>query len=228
MTCIIIDDEPGAHVVLSNYIDRLHFLDLKRSCFNVMEAYEYLKHNEVDLIFLDINLPEVDGFALLDMIEKQPLIIVTTAYTDFAYKGYETNCIDYLHKPIRFERFVLAVEKAQKWAQLEKRPADKFIEIRYEGKTERLLFDEISYFESLGNYVKMFCKSKVYVTLMSTKELESKLPVQLFVRVHKSYIVNLSKIEGFESGRIKLGETLLPVGKTYKKYVENILKNRAC
>jgi DNA-binding LytR/AlgR family response regulator len=224
MTCVIIDDEPRAHHVLEHYISKRDDMVVAGNCHDALAAYTFLQKNRVDLLFLDINMPEIDGFGLLDMLNPKPMVIITTAYTDHAMKGFEYNAIDYLHKPIRFERFITAIEKAAKWKQLAETNNPSTIRIRIDGVMTELLADDIHYTESLGNYIKLVCSSKTHLVLMPTRELEELLPVGKFVRIHKSYIVNAGKIGSTSYDSVTVNGNTLPVGKTYKKYFEEFIR----
>jgi DNA-binding LytR/AlgR family response regulator len=224
MTCLIIDDEPRAHHVLEHYINKRQDLVLTGNCYDAVAAYSFLQKHKVDLLFLDINMPEISGFALLDMLNPKPMVIITTAYTDYAFKGFEYNAVDYLHKPIRFERFIAAVEKAIKWQLLHAHTEVASIKIRIDGVLTELPVDDLLYTESHGNYIKLIGRNKSQLVLMSTRELESLLPTEKFIRVHKSYIVNISKIERVESDSLTIQGVVLPIGKTYKKYVTEFLR----
>lgn len=227
LNCIIVDDEPRAYAILVQYIARLSYASHTASCMNVMEACDVIRNHKVDLIFLDINMPELDGFSLLEMISPIPLVILTTAYTDYALKSYDYNAIDYLHKPIRFERFAKAMEKASKWKQLTdvSTGSPTHIAVKTDGYVRQLKLDDILFMESLGNYVRIVCESANFITLMKTKELEDKLPKRSFVRIHKSYIVNAAKIRLMSQESVQITTFCLPIGKTYKKYVTEYLRN---
>jgi len=225
INCIIVDDEPRAHYVLKHYIDKLPELQLAASCMNVMEAHNYLKQNKADIIFLDINMPELDGFSLLELSATNAAVIITTAYTDYAFKSYEYDAVDYLHKPIRFERFVVAVEKARKRILSVAAPQNnKTLIIRTDGYSKELIASQILFTESLGNYVKIFCTDTEYMVLMTTKELKAQLDPDIFTRVHKSYLINLGKITRYDKEHTYIGMHKIPIGKTYKIHLEEQIK----
>lgn len=226
MTCLIVDDEPRAHHVLQHYISRRTDIAVAGSCYDAVAALQFLQKQRVDLLFLDINMPEISGFGLLDMLNPKPLVIITTAYTDYALKGFEYNAIDYLHKPIRFERFTMAVEKAIKWQQLEQPKQSGSIRIKIDGVQTELSPDDLYYTESLGNYIKLVCKTRTHLVLMPTRDLESLLPTGKFVRIHKSYIVNTAAIENTDYETVTIKGNTLPVGKTYKKYFMECMRKR--
>jgi DNA-binding LytR/AlgR family response regulator len=218
---LIVDDEPRAHTVLQNYIARMPELELAGDCFNAIEAYQFLKKQTVDLLFLDITMPEIDGFGFLRMLETQPNVIFTTAHSEFAVESYDYNAIDYLKKPIPFERFLKAVNKAMH--QIENHvftvPQKRSIELKINGEMRSISLEKISYIQSLGNYVKIFTDDKNHLIQVTTKELEELLP-KTFLRIHKSFIVNRSRISHVSDEEIQMGETKLPIGKTFKKYVK--------
>ena len=222
---LIVDDEPRAHTVLQNYIARMPELELAGDCYNALEAYQFLKHEEAGLLFLDITMPEIDGFGFLRMLETPPPVIFTTAHSQFGVESYEYNAIDYLKKPIPFERFLKAVNKAMH--QIENKiaisPQKRSIELKIDGEFQPVQLDKVLYFQSLGNYVKVFTERKNHLTPITTKELEDLLPKNAFIRIHKSFIVNRSRISNLSDEEVMLGEIRLPIGKTFKKYVkENI------
>lgn len=224
VNCMIIDDEPRAIEILKTYLNKVNDIQLIQTAANAIDACKHLRHQHIDLIFLDINMPEVNGFSLLDMLPEQPMVIITTAYTDHALKSYEYNAIDYLHKPIRFERFIGAVEKALKWQQTRaKQPAKSYIKLKTDGIVQSIPTSNILYIQSIGNYAKVVCNNTTLITLITLKELEQKLDTQLFLRIHKSYIVNRDRIIETNDEEITLTNTTLPIGKTYKKYVQQAM-----
>ena len=224
MKCIIVDDEPRAHTVLKHYIEKIPSLELTAAAHSAMEAYEILKTNKIDIVLLDINMHELNGFSLIDMLEIKPIVIFVTAYTDYAFKSYDYGAIDYLHKPLRFERFVKAIDKAARWKAMQVNN-NKDLEIKADGYNQVISIEDILYIESLGNYCKLFLKTKNIITLAALKDLESKLPKPQFIRVHKSYIVNQAMITSMNETGIIINKTALPIGKTYKKYIlENVGK----
>lgn len=226
ISCVIVDDETPAHAILENYIARLDFIDLKGKFLNAIEAYNYLRKEPVDVIFLDINMPQVDGFSLLEMLDTKPMVIITTAHAAHALKSFEYHAIDYLQKPIRFERFVTSVEKAVKWKKAEAHGPAEIIHltIKADGYLQDVSLPDIIYIESMGNYIRVHLKNRMIVTFMTTKEMEDKLPPQSFVRIHKSYIINMAHVTNIQNDTVFLGRIVLPVGKTYKKYLDYFLK----
>ena len=191
ISCIIIEDEPLALKRTKEYVEKIPYLDLKHSFDNGFEAIGFLKKNHIDLIFLDIKMDELSGIQLLESLDSKPHVIVTTAYSEYALKGYELNVSDYLLKPFTIERFIKAVEK---------------VSHQIENKNE-----------SDHDFFFIQTESKKILTLQTFRELETELPDSLFCRVHKSFIVSLTKIESIERNRIKIKNTIIPISDTYKE-----------
>jgi two-component system, LytTR family, response regulator len=228
LRCIIVDDEPGAQHILENYLGRVEQVELAGKFFNAIDAFNFIKKTPVDIILLDINLPETDGFGLIHMLEHNPGIIFTTAYSDHALKGFDYNAIDYLLKPIRFERFVVAIEKARKWKSLyPQQNTVHSIQVKVNGNEQTIEAPDIRYVESVGNYLKIFTQSTFSLVLMTMTEIEKKLSEPQFVRIHKSYLVNTSKIVKVLPDEVQLDNTTLPIGKTYKRYVEQFMNQNS-
>jgi DNA-binding LytR/AlgR family response regulator len=225
ISVLIIDDEAGAHKVLENYIGRMPGLELAGHAFNALEAIAFMKNTPVNLIFLDITMPEVNGFAFLQMLQKPPFVIFTTAYSEFAAESYDYNAVDYLKKPIPFERFSKAIDKLMRWIGSDRppSPANVHIDLRIDGTTRSIPLDQILFIQSLGNYVKVFLDKKVLISQITTKELEEHLPRSSFLRIHKSYIVNKSRIDVVADEQLMIGNIGLPIGKTFKKYVKELM-----
>jgi DNA-binding LytR/AlgR family response regulator len=219
---IIIDDEPRAHKVLENYIQRLPELELIGMFTNAMKAIDFLKANTVNIVLLDITMPKVDGFTFLAMLKQPPHIIFTTAHSEYALDSYEFNAVDYLKKPIPFDRFAKAIKKAM--TILQSNPEEKklpdSINLKIDGETKTIPFETILYFSSLGNYIKIHTTSTTLMVHITTKEIETQLPKEFFLRIHKSYIVNKSKIKMVTEEEVVTDGAKLPIGKTFKKYVK--------
>lgn len=218
----IVDDEPRAHKVLESYLAKIPGIRVVGNFTDALTAYRFLLENTVDIVFLDITMPEVDGFAFLQMLPKPVHVIFTTAHSEFALESYDYNAIDYLKKPIPYERFVKAVTKAIN--VLESKPLEfnvpEHIDLKVDGENRTVPFNTIRYFESYGNYIKVVTNARTLLTQITTHELERSLPPSLFMRIHKSFIVNRSKIVESHGDEILLEEgTRLPIGKTFKKYV---------
>lgn len=220
--CIIVEDEPLAVKVLKDYIAEVSFLKLKGSFKDAIDATEYLRNHQVDLIFLDIHLPKLKGMAFLKTLQKAPNVIITTAYHQYAVEGYELNVTDYLMKPIAFERFLQAVNKV-KTTEMDKEvlPQD-FLFLNVQKKKVKVMFADILYVESQREYVKVVTPEKVLRSKMSTSELEARLPPDLFKRIHRSFIVAKDKIEAYTTEIVEIRGTTIPVGRMYKGVLEDL------
>ncbi|MFD1139538.1 LytR/AlgR family response regulator transcription factor [Larkinella insperata] len=225
--CLIVDDELAAHYVLENYIGRVDRLVLAGQCYNALDAINFLHREPVDLLFLDINMPELSGLELLGALSHIPKTILTTAYTEFALQSYDYGVTDYLVKPIQFPRFLKAVDKVLNLAAPAgglasaptagpKPPSDSIV-VKVDAEWVRVRFDELLYAQSWGNYVKLFLPGRMLLTPLTTSELESRLPADQFIRIHKSYIIALNKIERLSGNTLYIGETELPVGITFRR-----------
>ncbi len=225
--CIIIEDEPLAVKVLSDYISQIPFLVWQATFKDAILATEWLRNNTTDLIFLDIHLPKLKGMAFLRTLTRPPAVIVTTAYHQYAVEGFELNVTDYLLKPIEFERFLVAVTKVKR-AQTDNLPPaessrDKdFIFLVVQKKKVKILFAEILYVESQKEYIKIVTTKTAWLTKMSTHEIESLLPAHLFKRVHRSFIISLSKIESYTAEMVQVSGISIPIGRGYRDVIENL------
>ena len=225
--CIIIEDEPLAVKVLSDYIALVPFLELQGTFKDAILATDYLRQNNTDLIFLDIHLPKLKGMAFLKTLTSPPAIIITTAYHQYAVEGFNLNVTDYLLKPFEFERFLIAVTKV-KTAQTEKQPRNESHEIKdylflnVQKKKVKILFSEIVYIESQREYIKIVTTKKEYISKMGTHEIEALLPANLFKRIHRSFIVSVSKIESYTAETVEVNGIAIPVGKAYRDVIENL------
>lgn len=218
ISCIIVEDEPLAMERCKTYVQKLPYLQLLACFDNAIEALLFLKQHKTDLIFLDINLGEISGIQLLETGNINSQIIFTTAYHEYALKGYELNVTDYLLKPYTFERFFQAVEKVQNnLAKTETLPEKKYVFIKTEYRLEKLLLADILYIEGMRDYRKIHTTHKPIMTLQTFSNFELEIPANIICRVHKSYMVALDKIESVERDRIKIGPTFIPISETYKK-----------
>jgi DNA-binding LytR/AlgR family response regulator len=230
--CITIDDEPLALQQMESYIEKTPFLELSTSFSNALDALNYLADHEVDLLFVDINMPELSGMEMVKSMENGPLVIFTTAYSDYAVEGFKVNALDYLLKPISYADFLQSARKAEKRmkerrAARTKLSSDKdFLFIKSDYKVHRINLQEILYIEGMREYVKIHLENrKALMPLISIKKLESKLPSSTFMRVHRSYIVNLKKVATIEKNRIYFSDKPIPVSDQYKekfqKYIDD-------
>ena len=224
-TCIIVDDEPAAHYVLVNYIRQNPELELVQQCYNGIEALNYLRSNTIDLMFLDIDMPEITGLELLQTLSNPPRTILTTAYSEFALQSYDYGVIDYLLKPIYFPRFLKSTERFLALYSSDKTPSSNlYISIKTDGIQLDLYVMDILFAQSYGNYVKIHTQKKVYLATMTTHQLELSLPTDHFIRVHKSYIIALDKIEDTDRDTIQIHNEKIPVGITYRRELAERLR----
>jgi two-component system, LytTR family, response regulator len=229
--CIAIDDEPLALSKLVGFIDKIQDLELIRTFDNAIEAIGWLKENSADLIFLDIQMEQLTGIQFIETTGSNARIILTTAYDQYALKGYELNVTDYLLKPYSFQRFLQAVNKVMDY--FAKKPenhkitseSDSYIFIKTEYRLERVDIDDILYIEGMKDYLRIFCTDKKIMTLQSFTKMEESLPANRFCRVHKSFIVALDKIKSVERGVIVIADRRIPVSNTYKESFFAKIKN---
>jgi DNA-binding LytR/AlgR family response regulator len=227
--CIIVDDEPAAHYVLANYIRQNPQLELVFEGYNGIEAMDYLRENKVDLMFLDINMPEISGMELLKIIPNHPKTILTTAYSEFALESYDYGVIDYLLKPIYFPRFLKAIDRFFSTENAIKVEEDTInsVSVKVDGYFIDIELDQLLFAQSFGNYVKLHTTKKTYLASITTSELEKCLPEKNFMRIHKSYIVALDKIDTTEKDFVIVKNEKLPVGITYRRELTDRLKNKS-
>lgn len=231
---ITIDDEPLALRLVSDYVEKTHFLELVGQFDNPIDAVDFLSTGAVDLIFVDIQMPDLTGIELTRSLEGTHKVIFTTAYEKYAIEGFKLNAVDYLLKPFSYEEFLKAAQKARKQAELEAgalsiiEANSQFLFLKSEYKIRRINFNDIQYVEGLKDYIKVYIagEEKPILSLNSMKSLEQKLPEEKFMRVHRSFIVNLDKIDTIERSRIIFGKTYIPVSDQYKdKFQEFLDKN---
>lgn len=227
--CLVVDDEELARALLENYISKLPQLELVAKCKNPLEAMEVLQNQDVDLIFLDIQMPELTGLEFLKTLTQKPLVVFTTAYSDYAIEGYALDVVDYLLKPFPLERFIQAVNKVDQRLNSTKpetisktempEKAKNHILVKSEHKVHRLKLEDIFYIQSMREYVAYHTPEGRILSLNSLKKLEQELPVDLFIRIHKSYIVAINKIKTLEGNLIHIEKEKLPIGAIYKEAV---------
>lgn len=227
--CIAVDDEPLALVKMRNYIGRIPFLELVADFDNAIDTINYLRKETVDLLFLDIQMEELTGIQLLEVVKDPPMVIITTAYDEYALKGYEVDALDYLLKPIDFSRFQLACERALQQYQLrtkheegrkgntqEEYPHTDFIMIRSEYKMVKVRLDEIYYIAGMKDYSRFYCRDRRIMTMQTIGKMEEALPHPHFFRIHKSYIIALDKLEAFGKNHVQIRSEKIPIGNMYK------------
>jgi DNA-binding LytR/AlgR family response regulator len=227
LKCIIVEDEPLAAKVLTEYVLQVPFLQLQGTFKDAILATEYLRENTVDLIFLDIHLPKLKGMAFLKTLSRPPAVIITTAYHQYAVEGFEMNVTDYLLKPFEFERFLVAVNKVktaqvQKEAPTASRETKDHLFLNVQKKKVKLSFSEIVYIESQREYIKIVTTKNEYISKMSTHEIEDLLPAHLFKRIHRSFIVSVSKIQSYTAEEVDVNGVIIPVGRGYRDVIDNL------
>lgn len=225
--CIIIEDEPLALERTKNFVSKIPFLSLEAIFDNSLKGLSYLKNNKVDILFLDINMDELSGIELLESTKIQSQVIITTAYQEFALKGYELNITDYLLKPFTFSRLLQAVNKAQE--NLAKKTTANTVEyifVKTENRLEKIIINDILYIEGMRDYRRIHTLNKKIMTLQNFSELEQMLPQNLICRVHKSYMVALNKIDSIERSRINISNQIIPISDTYKDIFNSLINSK--
>lgn len=235
ISTIAIDDEPLALKLVCNYIEKTPSLELINSFDNPMDAIDFLRENNIELVFLDIHMPDLSGVEFARLLDKKTKVIFTTAYDNYALEGFKLDAVDYLLKPFGYKDFLKAAEKAEKligYEQAEKTKEEissnnEFLFLKSEYKIRRINFNDILYVEGLKDYVKVFLRhgEKPIMSLSSLKALEKKLPESKFMRIHRSFIVNLEKIEIIERSRIVFGKVYIPVSEQYKERFQAFVNN---
>jgi DNA-binding LytR/AlgR family response regulator len=231
--CLIIDDEPLATKLIRTHLGKLDSFEVAGECRNALKAIEFLKSEKIDLMFLDVNMPEITGLDFLKTLPNPPYVIITTAYREYAIEGYDLDVVDFLLKPISFERFLKAINRfcsrmhssISKNANNSNEMHDKrYIHIQDGKNIFKLPYDDVFYFEGYGEYVKVITTIKTYLVRDSLAEFENKLSAENFLRIHKSYIVNIKKITGFSTIHTIIKDTELPIGRIYRDKVRRILR----
>ena len=236
LSCLIVDDEELARTLLENYISRLPYWKLVGKCSNPIEALQILQHQAVDLIFLDIQMPEMIGTDFLKSLSHKPMVVFTTAYAEYALEGYELDVVDYLLKPFPFERFLKAVNKASALSKLKNKGENasiissedsntekNYILVKSEHKVHRISYTDIHYIQSMREYVAYYTFSGRILSLGSLKKLEVELPKEQFLRIHKSYIISKIKVSTLEGNMVHIGKEKIPIGASYRKEVLKLL-----
>jgi len=236
LNCIAIDDEPSALRIISEFCSRIQYVNLIGTFTNPFEAVHTINDNQVDLIFLDIMMPQISGLEFLKTLYNPPMIIFATAFKEYAFDGFECDAVDYLVKPFAFDRFSKSVNKAFQLLKL-KKPADasgggvrdsshEFLMVKVEYSTIRVSLNDILYIEGLKDYVKIYTEGKLILTKTTMKNILEKLPTVTFFRVHKSYIISVDKIDMIENSRIVIGNQRIPIGESYRtSFFEMVNKN---
>jgi DNA-binding LytR/AlgR family response regulator len=223
--CLVVDDEPPAREVIGRYIAGTPMLELSGECGNAVDALAFLQRQPVDLLFLDIRMPQLNGNELVKILKQPPKVIFTTAHAEYALEGYELDVVDYLLKPVQFDRFLKAVHKAALGVQppetLTAHPNGQpaFVYFRADRKMVKVMLDDILYIESMKDYIKIFSSQGAIITRQSISSVEEMLPEDLFLRVHRSFIVSVSKLRSFSGEIISIGKAEIPIGKLYRNEV---------
>ena len=236
--CVVVDDKPLAIDILNDYISKVSGLLLAFSTTNPIEALEYVMRNHVDVVFLDIQMPQLNGVQFMKIVNDKCLIVLTTAYAAYALDGFENNAVDYLLKPIPFERFYKAVQKVMRQISLSApvatggkggpvRPGMDYIFVKTEYRLIKINTDDILFVEGMQNYVSIQTTADKFLTLQSMKKTEEQLPQQHFIRIHKSFIIAVNKISSIERGRIYIGEAVLPLGDIYKEAFYRLIEGNS-
>jgi DNA-binding LytR/AlgR family response regulator len=230
LRCIIVDDEPVARKIIQEFADQIDFLEVIGQFENVLKADTFLQSNPTDLMFLDIEMPKLSGLNYLKNSNNKSLVILTTAFPEYAIEGYEMDIIDYLLKPIAFERFFKAAQKAKEYFNLTnsllKTDTPSYLFIRSDKRIEKVELNEILYVESLGNYVTIYTEAKKIIAYLTMKGIESQVPANEFIKIHQSYLVHLPKINGIEGNEIKINGKSLPISRNYKEALMQIVDQR--
>ncbi|MEM9820365.1 MAG: LytTR family DNA-binding domain-containing protein [Bacteroidota bacterium] len=229
--CLVVDDEELARTLLDNYLQRLPHLDLVGQCKNPLEAMTYLQDGKIDILFLDIQMPELTGIEFLKTIPNKPQVILTTAYPDYALEGYALAITDYLLKPIGFDRFVLGVNKAVDLIQLQEKAsqsvkmpaatpvAKDYLLVKADHKLHKIKLSDILYIQSMREYVAIYTPQGRLLSLNSLKKLDLELPTEQFMRIHKSYLIAIDKVSTLEGNLVHIGKEKIPIGAHYKEAV---------
>lgn len=232
LNCIVTDDEPIAIEIIEDYIQLIPGLKLQTTCTDTMDTFEALRKNDADVLFIDIQMPGISGLDFIRSLKNPPLVVFTTAYPNYALDGFELDAVDYLLKPISIERFLKTVDKlfARKSTENQMQIATTSIEkksffIKSNSGYARIEFNEILYVEGLENYIKIVCADKTVVSLNTMKYAESILPAEKFIRIHRSHIINLDKVETYKENSFKIMDKQLVVGKSYRKTITEFLKS---
>jgi DNA-binding LytR/AlgR family response regulator len=225
--CIIVEDEPLAVKVLSDYISQVPFLELQGTFKDAILATDYLRNSQADLIFLDIHLPKLKGMAFLKTLTHPPAVIITTAYHQYAVEGFDLNVTDYLLKPFDFERFLIAVNKVKTPATEKHEPdanprTKDHLFLNVQKKKVKILFSEIVYIESQREYIKIITTKREYISKMSTHEIVSLLPANLFIRIHRSFIISLGMIVFYTTEMVEVNGVSIPVGRAYRDFIQGL------
>lgn len=235
--CLIVDDEPPAREIIRRYVQEIPTLQLMGECANAIQVLTVLQQHPIDLLFLDIRMPQLNGTDFIKTLKNPPKVIFTTAFSEYALEGYELDVVDYLMKPIRFDRFLKAVNKAYPLSGsakplapaapmantvVEEKKNDSFVYFRADRKMVKVMLDDILYIESMKDYIKVYTVQGVIITKQSISSVEAMLPEKLFVRTHRSFIVSINKIKSFTNELVEIDKTDIPIGKLFRNGVMKV------
>lgn len=232
LNCIIVDDEPVARKILEEYIEDIDFLQLAGKAENPLKASALLSSQKVDIMFLDINMPQMSGIEFLRSSSNRPVTVLTTAYPDYALEGFELDVLDYLVKPFSTERFLKSCLRAKEFLELKNKNAvalanEQYFFIKCNGKIEKVLYDELIFIEAMQNYVILHTEDRKLIAYLTIKGIEEQLPNNLFIKIHKSTIINWSKIKSIQGNEINLGQTSVAISQgLYDKVMNELVKNK--
>jgi DNA-binding LytR/AlgR family response regulator len=229
INCLVVDDEPIAREGITEYIRQIDYLNPVAQCKSAVEAAGLLQKSKIDLLFLDIQMPKLTGIEFLKALADPPLVIFTTAYSEYALEGFELDVVDYLLKPISFARFLKAAEKAQSYLHAKNREVSitsDFFFIKCNGKIEKIIMADVIYIEAMANYVIIYTRQKKYITYLTFSGIEEQLPAHLFVRIHKSFLVAISAIQTIDGNEVITCLMRLPVSKNYRNDVMSRIEAR--
>lgn len=236
LNCVIVEDEPLARNLLTDYVKKVSSLHLVEACSNPLKAMDVLRNHSVDVLFLDVQMPELTGISLLKILQKKPLVILTTAYSEYALEGYELDVTDYLLKPITFERFLRAIDKVTERLESKHQPApterppaeplQPFVFVKDGTKLVKVRLDDILYVEGLKDYVTIHTRTQKVISLQRLKALEDQLPPDKFIRIHNSFIIALGAIDVIHKSDVQIGTAMIPIGETYKKVFREFIEKK--
>ena len=231
LKCLIVEDEPLARNLLAEYVNKVSYLELTEATSNPLHALEVLRNHAIDLMFLDIQMPEITGITLLKSLQKKPLVILTTAYSEYALESYDLDVVDYLLKPITFDRFLKAVDRANQrmhpptvTPEAAEEKNAPFVFVKDGTKLVKVNFDDILFVEGLKDYVTIVTKAQKIVSLQRLKSLESQLPPDKFIRIHHSYIIAIKAVDTIHKGEVQIGTHLIPISDSYRKSFKEFIE----
>lgn len=230
LKCLVVDDEPVARKIVQEFVEQVPYLEFAGQLESAVKLELFLQSHVIDILFLDIEMPKLTGLEFLKRSDVQPLVILTTAFPEYALEGYELDIIDYLLKPIAFSRFLKATQKAKEYCELKNTTIPNsfasYLFVRSEKRIEKIEWKDILYIESLGNYVNIYTDSKKIVAYLTLKGLETQLPPNEFIKTHQSFLVNISRINAIEGNAIKINNASLPISRNYRDALMQIVEQR--